>query len=42
MKHPACDAAPLHLLRNEQAKSDYRRINAQGLVPALVRLGGPR
>ncbi len=34
LKNLACDSAPIHLLRNEQARSDYRQINPQGVVPA--------
>jgi maleylacetoacetate isomerase len=35
LKGLPCETAPVHLLKNEQAAPAYRRVNPQGLVPAL-------
>ena len=35
LKGLAYETASIHLRRNDQARPDYRRVNPQGLVPAL-------
>lgn len=35
LKGLAYETVPIHLRRNDQAGPDYRRVNPQGLVPAL-------
>lgn len=35
LKGLAYETAPIHLRRNDQAQPEYRRVNPQGLVPAL-------